>query len=354
MEGAAAHAFAVDEPRRFLQRQVHPANGDLAEGIAPHHFQEVVFQQGVVEHPQEGLARLQCGHHRPARAQRLAGFQARAAGPSLLHDDLLHRGRGHDPAAIALQEGRHRPGQLLASALGNRLPVVVNCRDHDVEGLPRSLLVGKNLRRQRPVQHHRLNEVVLEVGLHPGAGRHGELLQAPQAVHALLQGARQGARRRRGREEGLDETLADLFEVRTDRGIAARVGGRIRSNGLAGALHALVNHDSGAAVAVRVAGDVVVRLDVLQPESFQFRLDRLEVGIAVDPDVRGAVQVVPESRQRNLARDGAAAHVAVALQHAATQAFAGQGRGAGQAVHAAADHDHVKIRHQTGKCRRRA
>ena len=99
---------------------------------------------------------------------------------------------------MRLEIARHRVRQLLAAALGYCLAVDVDCRDHDVEGLAGAFLVGKNLRCQRPVEHHRLDEVVLEVHFDPRARRQRELLQTLQtrvacsSARAIVEGGEGG------------------------------------------------------------------------------------------------------------------------------------------------------------------
>ena len=198
MKEARAHVSAVQELRRFAKRQLQPADTDLTEGELPHHVDEIRRQLALPDKLQEGLSRLECRDHRASRGERAAIIEAHAARLVVVHQYFCDRTAGEYLAAMRLDIARHRVRQLLAAALGYCLAVDVDCRDHDVEGLAGAFLVGKNLRRQRPVEHHRLDEVVLEVHFDPRARRQRRTLDASNprgcasSARAIVEGGEGG------------------------------------------------------------------------------------------------------------------------------------------------------------------
>ena len=238
---------------------------------------------------------------------------------------------GEHGATVRLDVPRHRVRQLLAAALRDGLAVHVDRRNHDVERLPRAFLLGQDLRGERPVEHDGLDEVVLEVHLDPGARRERELLQAPQAGMTRLERTRHRRGRRGRREERLQEAVLDEREVVVDPPIALGVALRVPRDARAGLVDRAIDHDAGAAVAIRMSRDVIRRRQVAEAVRSSSALDRLEVGVALDPDVRRAVQIVPEAGQGHFLRDGAAADPGVALDDAGRETRARERGGTGQA-----------------------
>ena len=74
-----------------------------------------------------------------------------------------------------------------------------------------------------------------------------------------------------------------------------------------------MDHDARATVSIRVAGDVIGRRRGSGARALELALDRLEVRVALDPDVRGAVEVVLEAGEGDFLRDGSAADRGIAL-----------------------------------------
>ena len=171
---------------------------------------------------------------------------------------------GEHGATARLDVARHRVRQFLAAALRDRLSVDVDRRDHDVERLPGAFLLGQDLRRERPVEHHGLDEIVLEIHLDPSARRQRELLQAPQPGLARLERTRHRRRRRGRREKRFQEAVLDQCEIIVHTPITLRVALRITRDACAGLVDRAIDHDARAAVAIGVARDVIGRRQVVE------------------------------------------------------------------------------------------
>ena len=94
-----------------------------------------------------------------------------------------------------------------------------------------------------------------------------------------------------------------------------------------------------------MAGDVILGPDVLQPVLFELRLELLKIRVQVDPDVRGAVEIVLEAGQGDLAGQHAAADPVVAFGNEYLEAVLDQHAGADQRIMAAAGDDDVVVAH---------
>ena len=88
---------------------------------------------------------------------------------------------------------------------------------------------------------------------------------------------------------------------------------------------------------------MVFRPDVFQTVLFEFRLQLPEIGVQVDPDVRGAEHVVFESGQRDFPGNHSAAHPVITFGHQDLEAVPDQERGADQRVMTAAGDDYIII-----------
>ena len=244
-------------------------------------------------------------------------------------------------APALLDVPRKRVGQRLGSAVRNRLAIHVHGRDHDVEGLAGTLLLGQDLRRKRPVEHHRPHEVVLEILLHPGAGGEREFAQPQHALRTAFESLREQARWRRGREERLDEAVADQAEIVVDLAVARSILGRVPGDRGHGLVNAAVDDKPRTALPVGVPGDRVCGPQIIEPVALKFGEHPIEVRIGVNPYVRGAEQVVLEPREGDLPRDRASPDPGISLHDTDGKARACQPRAAGEAVHAGPRYHHI-------------
>ena len=157
------HVGAVLEYRRLVQCIVRPRYRNVAEGEVLYQLADIAVDIALIHTAQERLLRVERSNYRARGSDLTAVSEFHACAFAVSHDELVDRGTGHDRAAVGFYIALHRCREHLAATLGNRLTVVVNTRDHDVETLRRAQLVGQCLRRCRPTEDERLHVRVFEI-----------------------------------------------------------------------------------------------------------------------------------------------------------------------------------------------
>ena len=191
---------------------------------------------------------------------------------------------GQNSAAMGL----YIPGQCVrqfnTSAFRNCLPINMYCGNHDIKYRTCTLLGWFDVRSKRPTQQKSLDMRVLKVFHDESPGAEIVITQHPQPVRTLLHDGRHITRRGRRREHIFYKAVLDFDEAVMDFAISPCIFSRILGDTVAGLVH-VPEYDNPRAFLHRMPHDLVLRPQVLEAESFQFRHQFTDLRICVNPDM---------------------------------------------------------------------
>ncbi len=297
---------------------------------------------GLAEQAPVELRRRDAGKDGAARGDRFAVGQAHACRLALRHDDPLDLGLGAQLAARVAHDRRERVDEARAAALRHRHPAELERAGDHLRHEPGHGLVGAEAGVQHPRREQAVHALVREGLVEPvprGQQRvPGELDQpAPPELLVRLAAEREALRRPELGAESAERDVSrrhELVELPLPR--VAELG----------RVHGTVGGEVGARPVRERGRGRQVRVQVLEPEAVEVRL-QLGVGGRADPErVPGGEDLVPEAGGGEpVDRLDRAAEPVVPLEHADAPAVLCEQCRTRERVDAAADEDGVESGH---------